>query len=210
MRALPPSAGSAPLDHRCGAPRAALLDFATIAGSHEPAALSPFPCPCPIPPPPGGPACCLCDWWAQNWRTRFFHAALYVSYLCLPASSSEVAKCFLCDKFDDGSEYLAADYRIRCDTARYDSMVRYAAVMLVVFPLGIPVWYLLLLWRKKSIIYHRNYGRQVRRLVFSGLGFTHAPTQGVVGPATAGLAAPEPRAIAAPFFCRKETTVHAA
>jgi hypothetical protein len=99
----------------------------------------------------------------QNWRTRLFHAALYVSYLCLPAASSEVAKCFRCDSFDDGTSVLGSDYTIDCHSTRYTKMRSYASFMLAVFPVGIPLWYLFLLWRHRDIIYHRNSGRQVSR-----------------------------------------------
>ena len=68
----------------------------------------------------------LADWIVPNfmrssadrivlWRARVFHLALYASFLCLPTVSSEIAKCYRCIIFDDGTEFLAADLSIvRC------------------------------------------------------------------------------------------------
>ena len=46
------------------------------------------------------------------------------------------------DDFESGSSYLKADYRLECDGSEYDGYVNYALLMILVYPIGIPVFFL--------------------------------------------------------------------
>ena len=62
--------------------------------------------------------------------------------------------------------FLAADLSINCDSDRYHSMVAYASFMVLVFPLGFPLSYLLAMWTVLPHVYPMNAGRIFeRRLV---------------------------------------------
>jgi hypothetical protein len=64
-----------------------------------------------------------------------------------------------CHKFvipeeDGGGDlaYLFRDYSIDCHSARYKLFVPYALSMILVYPLGIPGIYFVLLWSKRSTL----------------------------------------------------------
>lgn len=63
-----------------------------------------------------------------------------------------------CEEFDDGTSLLSADFRIDCKSSRYNSMVVVSAVMLVIFPVGVPLALGWTLWRKRRFLYPRNSG----------------------------------------------------
>ena len=63
-----------------------------------------------------------------------------------------------CDDFDNGWSLLSADYRIDCKSSRYSSMRAVSFVMLVIFPIGVPVALGWTLWRKRHALYPRNAG----------------------------------------------------
>jgi hypothetical protein len=63
-----------------------------------------------------------------------------------------------CEEFDDHSTLLSVDFRIDCTSSRYNSMVIVSAVMLVIFPVGVPLALGWTLWRKRHSLYPRNKG----------------------------------------------------
>ena len=78
--------------------------------------------------------------------TRYLTLFIYLTYLVLPSVSTTIFLAF--PKFDanpDGiavllpSEYLAADLSIPYDSARYREGTAWAAVMIVIYPIGITV-----------------------------------------------------------------------
>jgi hypothetical protein len=78
--------------------------------------------------------------------------ALLVSYLCVASTSSTIFQTFACRDFDPNLSYLKADYSISCSTSTYTFYYTYAVVMAMVFPLGIPLCYGVLLYRKRDVI----------------------------------------------------------
>lgn len=58
----------------------------------------------------------------------------------------------MCEQFEDGSSFLKADYGISCLDANRDAWVLYAVVMLIIYPIGIPMVYLFSLMRWKHKI----------------------------------------------------------
>ena len=55
---------------------------------------------------------------------------------------------FGCQEFDDGTKYLMADYSIDCYSSTHLWMKVYGRLMLLIWPMGVPMLYLLVLGRK--------------------------------------------------------------
>jgi hypothetical protein len=58
-----------------------------------------------------------------------------------------------CDgPFEKGAYYFPSDYSIRCGSRRHRAMLAYGVVFTLVYPVGVPLLYALLLWRHKGQI----------------------------------------------------------
>ncbi|KAG5179385.1 hypothetical protein JKP88DRAFT_247399 [Tribonema minus] len=70
------------------------------------------------------------------------HVLLVFAFLVYSGVSLTIFQTFACDNLEydgpDGTWYLRADYRIQCRTPEHAAYGIYAAVMLLVYPLGIP------------------------------------------------------------------------
>ena len=60
--------------------------------------------------------------------------------------------------------YLDADLRIQCDSAEYRHLVIFSIVVLAVFAVGIPLFYFIVLWRRRLELFPRNRDSQVTPL----------------------------------------------
>ena len=109
---------------------------------------------------------------AKNEQGRvYINSALAILYLVLPSISTTIFKVFPCDEFDDGKVMLRADYRISCLSKDRVYFQVYGTVMvsllvvflgfveifltpvpwqLLLFPLGVPLFFLFLLWGKRG------------------------------------------------------------
>jgi Transient receptor potential (TRP) ion channel len=78
---------------------------------------------------------------------------LTMTFLIYSTVSTAVFQTFSCDRVDENTavatRYLRADYSIQCDTAEHKLYKVYAAVMIIIYPIGIPVLYTWLLWRQR-------------------------------------------------------------
>ena len=74
--------------------------------------------------------------------------------LILPAVSRRVFQSFRCDVFDNGNgpdvSLLAADHNIDCNGSDYGSITAYAALMVLLYPLGVPTAFYITLRRFRS------------------------------------------------------------
>ena len=83
---------------------------------------------------------------------------LVLIYSVMPSVSTTVFGAFSCDYLKDTGEsysdggYLIADYSIDCGTKEYALYATYSGVMVVVYPIGIPLVFALLLFRKRARI----------------------------------------------------------
>lgn len=77
---------------------------------------------------------------------------LFVTFLVYSSVSSTVFKMFACDSLDDGSNYLRADYRILCTHAKHRTLQVYASGMIIVYPVGIPLLYAVLLFQHRRVL----------------------------------------------------------
>lgn len=71
-------------------------------------------------------------------KSRHLSIALFVIFVVYATVSHTILEAFVCDKLDDGNSYLRADYSLMCTTARHVGFQAYAALMVVVYPVGFP------------------------------------------------------------------------
>jgi hypothetical protein len=94
-------------------------------------------------------------------------------YICLPGISNSIFRTYPCQDVDpdddstsggngddDGtsggdSEYMRSDYSISCSSSRYLFGIYWATVMIIIYPIGIPLLFLILLYQQKETIIHR-------------------------------------------------------
>eukprot|EP00953_Heterococcus_sp_UTEX-ZZ885_P041481 21161-Heterococcus_DN1.PRE.3 len=83
-------------------------------------------------------------------RVSFYVKLLTATIAPECAISTVVFQTFSCDYLEDTKEsWLRADYSVSCDTDKHTAYKVYAAVMIAVYPIGIPVLYATLLWRHR-------------------------------------------------------------
>ena len=85
-------------------------------------------------------------------RRKHANATIVIALLLYSMASSAVFRTFACDHLDDGKVYLRSDYRIECNSLKHKAFQIYAAFMLVVYPLGIPTTFALLLFQIRKAL----------------------------------------------------------
>ena len=85
-----------------------------------------------------------------------FTIALAVLYLVLPMVSVTIFALFPCDRVSATERYLRADYSIECTGGSRIGSLCYGGVMVLLYPIGIPSLFGLLLWRKKDRIMSKD------------------------------------------------------
>lgn len=85
-------------------------------------------------------------------RHKHVFVVLLVTFLVYSNVSSVVFQMFHCDFLDSGERYLQADYSINCDSKMHQALQVYASFMIVVYPVGIPAFYAILLWRNRKTL----------------------------------------------------------
>jgi len=81
--------------------------------------------------------------------------SFFIIFLLYPGTSTKVFHALFCTEFDgegeDNSRVLAADYSIDCDSMMYAGFLwPYAVIMLFIYPIGVPLFYYLTLYRDKQ------------------------------------------------------------
>jgi hypothetical protein len=77
---------------------------------------------------------------------------LMLLYCVYPSLTYFVFQVFRCETFDDGSKLLRADYSIDCDADTHAKYVAFSGCMIFVYPLGVPLVFLAILWQYKKEI----------------------------------------------------------
>jgi hypothetical protein len=76
-----------------------------------------------------------------------------MTFLIYSTVSTVIFQTFACDPTDDDAKvklsYLRADYSVQCGTDEHKLYKAYAAVMMLIYPIGIPLLYTWLLWRQR-------------------------------------------------------------
>jgi hypothetical protein len=87
----------------------------------------------------------------MDWP-RTVRACFMVLFLAYPGISFKTLSLFRCSKID-GNWYLTADMRLRCYDAQWFGIAGYAAVMTVVYILGLPFSILYLLMKRRRMLF---------------------------------------------------------
>lgn len=110
---------------------------------------------------------CISRWIVKDGVSSTFQSSpnhtafLYITYFTLPAIATTVFRTFSCQNVDPedveegGDSYMSADYSISCDSDRYRFAQSYASVMIVVYPIGVPMYYFYLLYKSRDYIKSR-------------------------------------------------------
>ncbi|KAH8060193.1 hypothetical protein JL722_5155 [Aureococcus anophagefferens] len=83
------------------------------------------------------------------------YALFCLSFLCLPSCAAITLQFFGCARYDLGADggdlsVLYADQSVDCSGARRASWRPYALLMVALYPVGVPLCYALLLWRRRE------------------------------------------------------------
>ncbi|GMI22709.1 hypothetical protein TeGR_g13157 [Tetraparma gracilis] len=103
-------------------------------------------------------AAMLLLYWAKKgskpeFANRLFSYFLALTFLLLPSVSIKIFSTFACRIFDDGyGSFLKVDYSIDCASSSHAAFEAYALVMILVYPVGIPLMYFALLFRKRAML----------------------------------------------------------
>jgi hypothetical protein len=95
----------------------------------------------------------------KQLRRDVLTATLMISFFIFSPTSITIFQCFTCEHFDDGSNMLVADYSVDCEAPEHTFFVAYASVMVLIYPVGIPLMYFYLLF------YYHDMVNPSRRLV---------------------------------------------
>jgi len=75
---------------------------------------------------------------------------LFVLFLIYPSTSAAVFATFQCEELSDGTRWLRADLSVDCASDFHTLFRYYAGLMVIVYPLGTPLFYLFLLRRNRA------------------------------------------------------------
>ncbi|CAM9378261.1 unnamed protein product, partial [Laminaria digitata] len=88
---------------------------------------------------------------------------IWLTLLVYSSVSSTIFQTFACDDLGEGGDgYLRADYSILCGTVRHHQFQVYAAVMMLIYPLGIPLLYVALMFQHRVALSNETCSRKTR------------------------------------------------
>ena len=87
----------------------------------------------------------------REQKATVLNWVFFVIFLFYPSCSAIIFRCFSCQEFDDGSSFLRADLSINCGSGSsgrsHQILTSYATLMLLIWPLGVPVLYGIVVWQ---------------------------------------------------------------
>ena len=97
-------------------------------------------------------------------KNKYLFSFFFITYLILPSVTTVLFRMFICtnidpnqeNKDDDYDKYLVADVRIPCYTSYHYKGVIYSCLLIIIYPIGIPMMYLWLLSRCKDELKSRR------------------------------------------------------
>lgn len=95
----------------------------------------------------------------QVIRNKHVSMTLLLTFFVYSSVSSTLFMAFACEDLGDGRNYLRADYRIECDSSEHKAFQVYAGFMVVLYAVGIPALYGVLLFRDREILRHDQVNR---------------------------------------------------
>jgi len=86
---------------------------------------------------------------------------LVLTFIILPSTSSRIFRTFLCESYQYDAQgtirrYLRADPMLRCDSDTYGSARTAAFGLVIMWPVGVPIFYFLLLWMSRDALRNRT------------------------------------------------------
>lgn len=96
----------------------------------------------------------------QNIWNKHLSMVLLLMFFVYSGVSSTVFFSFACERLHDGRDYLRADYRIECDSSKHNAYQVYAGFMVALYPVGIPVFFSILLFRDRKVLRDEQGGRE--------------------------------------------------
>eukprot|EP00752_Nemacystus_decipiens_P012585 g11145.t1 len=83
---------------------------------------------------------------------RHVSLVLLLTFLVYSSVSAALFQTFACEPLADNNIYLRADYSIQCDSPKHEAFMVYAGIMMVLYTVGIPVFYGYLLFRDRDVL----------------------------------------------------------
>eukprot|EP00519_Triparma_laevis_P001961 CAMPEP_0182516702 /NCGR_PEP_ID=MMETSP1321-20130603/40862_1 /TAXON_ID=91990 /ORGANISM="Bolidomonas sp., Strain RCC1657" /LENGTH=595 /DNA_ID=CAMNT_0024724333 /DNA_START=1 /DNA_END=1786 /DNA_ORIENTATION=+ len=74
------------------------------------------------------------------------------SFIIFPSVSIKVFSTFACRQFDNGWSVIKVDHNLDCNADEHAFYTFYATAMTLVYPIGIPLMYWILLFRKRKLL----------------------------------------------------------
>ncbi|CAN0225585.1 unnamed protein product, partial [Scytosiphon promiscuus] len=96
----------------------------------------------------------------QKIRHKHMSMVLLISFLVYSSVSAIVFQTFACEDLDDRKSYLRADYRVECDSSRHQAFQVFAGIMILVYPVGIPLFYGYLLYKNRVALKSEDKGKR--------------------------------------------------
>jgi hypothetical protein len=87
-----------------------------------------------------------------NLRNKLFELVLALTFLILPSVSIKIFSTFSCQDFDDRTSHLKVDYNLDCKADNYGLFKAYAWIMVMIYPVGIPLGYFIMLFRVRRLL----------------------------------------------------------
>ena len=103
---------------------------------------------------------------------RLQHAApsiLFVSFLAFPIVSTMTFRAFVCDPFGETS-YLKVDYSVVCGSAAHATIMMWATLGIIIYPIGITLMYGVLLFCVRNEVLNSEHNE-----LSNALSFLHRP-----------------------------------
>lgn len=85
-------------------------------------------------------------------RQNHLSMVLLLTFLVYSPVSSILFQMFACDHLDNGKVYLRADYRVECDSAKHRALQAYAALMMLLYTVGIPIFFGIILYSNRRVL----------------------------------------------------------
>eukprot|EP00611_Tribonema_gayanum_P004109 TRINITY_DN1330_c0_g1_i18.p1 TRINITY_DN1330_c0_g1~~TRINITY_DN1330_c0_g1_i18.p1 ORF type:complete len:916 (+),score=198.97 TRINITY_DN1330_c0_g1_i18:1218-3965(+) len=88
----------------------------------------------------------------ELFQMRDLRLLLIFTFVIFSSVSTQILQTFSCENFGSSESYLRADYSISCNTPAHQAYKIYAACMILVYPIGIPALYAVVLWHERRFV----------------------------------------------------------
>lgn len=119
--------------------------------------------------------------WSPDLRMKLMEVYLlfqFTIYTSIAATAGESFRCANLSPVEGGRDhqYLMADYRVNCNTAFHQKFEMFDVAMIVVYPIGIPFFWMCLLWPHRHELASRGDTDALRRIRNENDGYLQLPS----------------------------------